>query len=816
MVGIVIVSHCAALASGLHALAGSMAQGRVQIAVAAGIEDDDTILGTDPVRIQQAITSVWSDDGVLVLMDLGSAVLSAEMALEMLPAAQRARVRLCAAPLVEGTVAAVAQAAGGQSLARVESEALAALAPKAAQLGSSLAVQAEAIPPLGLESLEARGPLPVPADTHGASGGAPVATQAPFNGGTPDARTARAGIVAARTVVRQRFGLHARPAARFVTAAAHCPVEVRVYNLTRRAGPVSARSINQVMTLGIRQGDEIELTAVNTEEHDVEGALRTVLAALTPGHVAGNQSLASRSVPPPGKDTALPAEAMRGARSTAPPGGPRALSGLPASPGIAIGQVRRLQEAHADTGEKGAESPEDAWERLERALAQADAELSVLQADTALRLGEAAEGIFAAHVLMLRDPVLLARARALVHGEARGAGEAWRQAVAELRQAWDEVDDRYLRERVADLDDVADRVNRHLASKGPGRVGGETGAPRHGEASPGGASAPADDGSPEMGVAGPQAAIIVAVDLAPSAAARLRPESTLGVCLARGTPLSHAVILARALGIPAVVGAGPAILEVPEGTTVALDGDTGHWWIDPERETLADLAERRRHQAAIARLSRQHAATPAYTRDGRLVPVRANVGSCAPSEMEALLSSGADGVGLLRTEFLFLARTTPPSEEEQVAVYEALAEALGEHPLVIRTVDIGGDKPVPYLDLGQEANPFLGWRGIRQSLDLPTLLETQLRAILRAAARRSDARSHARAGRRVRLMFPMVASVREVRAAREAVAHARESLDNEGVAHADVEIGIMIEVPAAALMADQMAPPGGLLQHRHQ
>ena len=315
MVGIVIVSHSSSLARGLLALASSMAQGRVQIAVAAGIEDDDTVLGTDPVRIQHAITSVWSDDGVLVLMDLGSALLSAEMALELLPAAQRARVRLCAAPLVEGTMAAVAQAAGGQSLEEVEAEALAALAAKIVQLGSS--------PAVGQESLEARGPLRSAADASGTPEGPPVAAQPRSVGEAPTLRPARAGVVAVRTVVRHRFGLHARPAARFVTAAAQSPVEVRVYNLTRRVGPVSARSINQVMTLGIRQGDEIELTAGNAEECDVEGALRTVLEALAPGHGTGSLFLASTSAPPPARKTALPDGMLRDTESVAPPARPR-------------------------------------------------------------------------------------------------------------------------------------------------------------------------------------------------------------------------------------------------------------------------------------------------------------------------------------------------------------------------------------------------------------------------------------------------------------------------------------------------------------
>jgi multiphosphoryl transfer protein len=282
-------------------------------------------------------------------------------------------------------------------------------------------------------------------------------------------------------------------------------------------------------------------------------------------------------------------------------------------------------------------------------------------------------------------------------------------------------------------------------------------------------------------------------ELTPTDATTLDPQVTTGIVTARGGPTSHGAILARSLGIPAVVGAGDKIIEIAEGTTVVLDGAAGVVFVDPSKEVLEEFAARREREAALELQRRRAAAAPAVTADGTRIDVYANIGR--PEDADAAVAAGADGVGLLRTEFLFLDRDQPPSEDEQYAVYCDVAARLGGRPLIVRTLDAGADKPIPFVPASQEANPFLGVRGIRLSLAHEDLLETQLRAVLRAAA------DHP-----LKVMFPMIATATELRGAVAVVEKARAGLRDGGVdVPARVEIGIMVEVPAAALTPELFA-----------
>jgi phosphoenolpyruvate-protein phosphotransferase len=268
----------------------------------------------------------------------------------------------------------------------------------------------------------------------------------------------------------------------------------------------------------------------------------------------------------------------------------------------------------------------------------------------------------------------------------------------------------------------------------------------------------------------------------------LDPELVTGIATARGGPTSHAAILARALAIPAVVGLGEAILAVPDGTPLLLDGEAGTVHVDPPSTVADDYRERREAAEERKQAARARALEPAITRDGRRIEVMANLG--APDEAPKAVELGADGVGLLRTEFLFLDRATLPGEDEQAAVYAEIASALDGRPLVVRTLDVGADKPLPALPQEPEDNPFLGRRGIRLALAEPEVLRVQLRAILRAAA------AHP-----IKVMFPMVATLAEYRAARKAFEAERADLGAP-----TIEVGIMVEVPAAALTAARFAP----------
>jgi phosphocarrier protein FPr len=285
------------------------------------------------------------------------------------------------------------------------------------------------------------------------------------------------------------------------------------------------------------------------------------------------------------------------------------------------------------------------------------------------------------------------------------------------------------------------------------------------------------------------AGVVVAAELTPAEAATLQPETAWAVATAGGGATSHAAILARALGIPAVVGLGNELLEIEEGTLVAVDGDAGTLQVDPPPAAVAEIERRRSALRRRSELAQREAELPALTRDGTRVEVAANLG--AGEEAEAAVAAGADAVGLLRTEFLFLDRQQPPDEEEQEAVYRSIATALDGRPLTLRTLDVGGDKPLPYLPLPAEANPFLGLRGIRVGLAQPDLLLTQLRAALRVAT------DHP-----LRIMFPMVATVGELLEARRLL---QEAATEVGVDPGKVEVGVMVEVPGAALAAAHLA-----------
>jgi multiphosphoryl transfer protein len=278
---------------------------------------------------------------------------------------------------------------------------------------------------------------------------------------------------------------------------------------------------------------------------------------------------------------------------------------------------------------------------------------------------------------------------------------------------------------------------------------------------------------------------VIANDLSPADTVGLDPAVALGIATAIGGPTSHAAVLARSSGIPAVVGAGDALLAITEGTLVVVDGTTGSVYVDPAEPLLAELSRARDERAAAVRDAQASALEPARSLDGTTIEVAANIGS--PADAVRAVAAGADGVGLFRTEFLFMGRSAMPDGREQEAAYRETAEALGGRPLVIRTLDVGADKPLPYLDQPPEPNPFLGVRGIRLGLERPELLQTQLGAILRVAA------DHP-----LRVMFPMVATVDELRAA-------MELLEGAGERPPNLQVGVMVEVPAAAVLADRLA-----------
>jgi multiphosphoryl transfer protein len=718
VVGIVVVSHSAALAEGVVTLAREMGSDPLKLEAAGGT-DEPGVLGTDAERVRAAIERAMSPDGVLVLMDLGSALMSTEFAIELLDDTP-GRVVMSEAPLVEGTVAAAAAASGGASLDEVAAEARGALAMKSSQLGVA---------------------------DEGA-GAAPEPTPA-----TPPAD--------AQTVleVRNAIGLHARPAARFVETVRSFDADVRVSN-GPDGQPVKATSLTNVVALGARFGDTLVVTASGPQADDVLLALAQLAdEGFGDGVAAGAPRPSTAPLPSGAGWPASQQSRKRTAPATdiAAPASGGVLAGVPASAGLAAGPAHHLHGSIAPPPDRVAESPDQERKRLSDGIAAARAAIERDRETVAARAGKAEAAIFDAHLALLDDEAMLDPAQETIRGGAT-AERAWHDAAQQVAERYRALDEPLLQERAADVLDVGRRVVTALTGD-------------------------ADGAGPEEPIG-----IVIAGELTPGDAATLDPALVTGIATAHGTATAHAAILARALGLPAVVGLGDTILQIPDGTTVLIDGEAGTLQVDPPDDVQRDAAERRERADQRRATARQRAHETGATRDGTRIEVFANLGAAA--EAAKAVELGAEGVGLLRTEFLFLDRAVLPSEEEQAETLREIAVALEGRPLVVRTLDAGADKPLPALPMPPEANPFLGVRGIRLGLARPDVLGTQLRAILQVAAEHP-----------LKVMLPMVATLDEIVAARAELDAARV----ETGVDAPLEFGIMVEVPAAALTAARLA-----------
>jgi len=440
----------------------------------------------------------------------------------------------------------------------------------------------------------------------------------------------------------------------------------------------------------------------------------------------------------------------------------RTLTGIAAAPGLAAGPAAVWRDQTVTVPRSTGRQPAVETARLTAARAAARDEIRRLRAKVAAEAGQAEAAIFDAHEMFLDDAALLQQAQQSI-ATSMNAEAAWTDAIEFFAAQLEQLPDPTLRARAADVRDVGGRVLEHLL--GRRTAGLQLDAP----------------------------SIVVARDLAPSQIASLPVARVLAFCTAEGGPTSHTAILAKAWGKPAVVGLGKAVLELADGTLVQVDGARGEVVIDPDEQTARAFSQRRAAAERQAVSERSAAADPATTRDHRRMEVVANIG--AVEEAAIALEYGAEGVGLLRTEFLYLNRRTAPTEEDHLAVYTAILRAMGSRPVVARTMDIGGDKPVPYLDLPKESNPFLGWRAIRISLQRTELFAVQLRALLRASP-----------GHDLRIMFPMIASPEELRAAKAELERARRDVASAGHPVAtSLQVGMMVEVPSAAVLADQFA-----------
>ncbi|RFB80502.1 dihydroxyacetone kinase phosphoryl donor subunit DhaM [Methylovirgula sp. 4M-Z18] len=679
-VAVVLVSHSKKLAEAARDLAQQMTGDKATIALAAGTGDDGEELGTDATRILDALMAVDRPDGTLVLMDLGSAILSAEMALDLAEPDLRERVRLVPAPFVEGAVTAAVAAASGLALEAVVQEALGALAPK-----------------LGHFDMQA-----------------PPAATGP---------QAQGDEVTATATIPDPHGLHARPAAALARTA-NDYVSTITIAVENGRGPANAKSLVALSSLGARQNDRLLVSAKGPDARAGVDALARLIETFT-----GAEGPAA---------TPVVTDATRA---------------VPVSPGLALGPVVEAESglpdvSHALVGGAGEERA-----KLEAAFATVRAKLAAHGAGLSNDIAGVQAGL-------LDDPSFGRRIVESLAGVHAGAAQAALAVTQETIALYQALPDPVQAARATDIADLGRALLEAIVGARPWQP-------------------PTD-----------HAYVLLADDLPPSVAIQLDPAFCLGVVDRRGGPTSHAAILLRSAGIPAIAGAGK-FLDAQAPDTIAFDGGTGDIWPDPDASKQADVHTRL--EAALRQRAVQPSVKPIALPDGTKVQLYANVAGIA--DAKAARAAGAGGVGLLRTEIMFLDRADAPSVDEQIGRLQPIFDVFEGCPVVVRTLDAGADKPVPFIPAQPETNPYLGLRGLRLSLAFPEIFEQQIEAILRAGI-----------GHDVCIMLPMVTNADEVVAARAHVAAVHDRLAQTNVPHLwPVSIGTMIEVPGAALTAAELA-----------
>ena len=440
------------------------------------------------------------------------------------------------------------------------------------------------------------------------------------------------------------------------------------------------------------------------------------------------------------------------------------LTGIPASRGICIGPVFQFFRQELVVSEKPNIQPGLELQRLNDAFSTAKDQIEKIYQKALQESCDADAEIFQAHKMILEDPELISEVENKIKNLGKGAETAVQETGKKFSDIMAAMSDEYFAARATDILDVTNRVLRILLGIAE---------------------------SPTAALKIPS--VIVSDDLTPSDTVMLDKSMVIGFCTSRGSATSHTAILARGLGIPAVSGVGTEVLSQENGTEVILDGTKGFAFFDPDKKMVADYRQRIKAAKTILEKAIKLAQEPARTINGKQIEVVANIGNVEGAK--SALSNGAEGVGLLRTEFLYLEGTRLPTEEEQYIVYRDILDVFGKMPVILRTLDVGGDKEIPYMGLEEESNSFLGQRALRLCLVRPDIFKPQLRAALRASV-----------GHNLKIMFPMVATASEVRAARKVLDEcAGELLDEGKQIVGDIEIGIMVEIPSAAMVADQLA-----------
>src|SRR5438270_4575053 len=442
------------------------------------------------------------------------------------------------------------------------------------------------------------------------------------------------------------------------------------------------------------------------------------------------------------------------------------LKGVPVSPGVVVARAYCVDEVLAQREPHQLDGAALSGEvtRFETAIAAAGQELDAIVTRVTQQLGEDEAAIFRGHRLLLRDPALITKVKTIILNKQIDARSALQEALDEYTKLFEKIQDEYLKERMADIRDVVGRIMAQLALNQPAAACLECDEP----------------------------VVLVAPEVLPSQALALQRLKIVGIITEAGGSTGHAAILARSQGIPLVSGLRGIHRALKTGDLVAMDGRMGHVYLRPDAETEAAYRKLQREYVDLRDRLVENRDLEPVTTDGTRIELLANVNS--PADAEMAVRTGATGVGLYRTEYLFLTHPGVPDEEEQLAAYRAVLEAAPNHAVTIRTLDLGGDKQVPYLGSQHEANPFMGWRSIRLSTAHPEFFQAQLRAILRAGVYGQ-----------VSLLFPMMSTLEEVHRLKRMVARTRLMLERGGVQHGEhIPLGVMLEVPAAALCIDAL------------
>jgi len=439
------------------------------------------------------------------------------------------------------------------------------------------------------------------------------------------------------------------------------------------------------------------------------------------------------------------------------------IKGVGAAPGLKLGKAIWWRKEQPVVETRSITDPQAEIQRLDQAIEQAKSQIQNLREVAAKRMSEDEAAVFDAHLAFLDDPAFTGEMKTRIESQKKNAEAICQEVTEEMSALMASLDDEYMKARADDIRDVGSRLLLILTGKKPF--------------------------DPSLLTPG---SVVVSEELTPSDTAQF-PEGIAGMVTARGSKTAHAAIMARTLGIPAVLGLGASIEQIKDGDTVIVDGDQGTIQINPDKTVEEQVRKQIAEQEKAREQALREAKAEAKTADGKRIQVFANIGSL--NDIDIALNNHAEGVGLFRTEFLYLENDHWPTEEEQYQAYAKVLSAFGDRPVVIRTLDIGGDKELPYAKLPKEENPFLGHRAIRFCLANPDLFKTQLRALLKASVHGN-----------LWIMFPMIENLSEIRQAKALLNECRTELANEGVKVADkIPVGIMIEVPAAAITADLLA-----------